>query len=248
VLIAAGICAVLAVIAFFVARHNRSRRQRFVDVPTYDAVQIGQVAGDAEGMRVELKGTAAPGEGGPVTAPLTSTPCVWYRTRTSVRTRRTTRDSDGNTRTTQNDRTLSEETSDTAFALRDATGTVVVDPRGATIDQPREVADRFERGAPNVSVRLGPITIGGDGDVIGYRYEEWVIREGDPLYVLAGAYGDGARGEVRAPRAGEYLISLRSEEDLVSSAGRWSTIFGVAAGVLGVAAVVLAVLGIVALL
>ncbi|HWH14001.1 MAG TPA: GIDE domain-containing protein [Miltoncostaeaceae bacterium] len=244
-LIAAAICAVLAVLAFLGARHNRGRLRRFAEVPTYDAAQIGQVAADAPGMRVELKGRAGAGPGGPVTAPLTESPCVWYRTRTSVRTRRTSRDSEGRTRTTQSDQTLSDETSKTPFMLVDASGAVPLDPDGASIDQPREVADRFERGAPSVSVRIGPVTLGGDGDVIGYRYEEWVIREGDPLYVLGGAHGDAERPEVRKPRDGQYLISLRSEEELMESAGKWGTVFVLSAAALAVAALVLAVLGVV---
>ena len=214
-------------------------------MPTYDAAQIGGLAADAAGMRVELKGRAAAPDGGPLTSPLTSTPCVWYRTRTSVRTRETTRDSEGRSRTSEQERTLSQEASEVAFALADDTGTVAVDPRGANIDQPRQVADRFERSQSGVTVNLGPVTLRGDGDVLGYRHQEWVIREGDPLYVLAGAWGDPARGEVRAPRTGEYLISLRSEEELVSSAGRWSTGFAIAGAVLAVAAVALAVAGII---
>jgi hypothetical protein len=80
-----------------------------------------------------------------------------------------------------------------------------------------------------------------DGGTLGFRYQEWIIRPGARLYVH-GVVSD-ATGRPSFAKDGRFIISSRSEEEIVGQAesvARWTTIAG---GVLAVAAVVLVVAG-----
>lgn len=74
--------------------------------------------------QVELVGQVFPFEGRPLRAPLTGNPCLWYRYRIEKYQRR-----GKNSQWKEVEKGVSEQ----AFELRDATGSCLIDPRGADV-------------------------------------------------------------------------------------------------------------------
>jgi hypothetical protein len=130
---------------------------------------------------VELSGLALNGPEGPVAAPLSGSPCVWYRFRVEKRA------GDGKWKVV--DRGASEA----PFILRDDTGECVVYPKGADVMGSRSrrwTGDRPLRGAATTtgvlaSVRAFSAWLDGIG-LAGarYRYTEQRIGVGVQLHVL----------------------------------------------------------------
>ena len=111
------------------------------------------------------------------------------------------------------------------FRLRDATGAILVDPEGAEIETVQAV-ERFEPGEWSGDViSFGGFTLSLGGAraanrrTLGYRFQEWVTPLGHAAYVLGTARD--LNGELRVCRSPEgksrFLVSLRSEEELVRS-------------------------------
>lgn len=145
----------------------------------------------------ECCGRAGPGPRGLLTAPLSSRKCVWYRS--LVVRERPSRET-GTIRKVE-----SENTSDAPFTLDDGSGSVLVDPRRADVDAPRQVHEHTESG------RLGRTR----------HYHEWIIAAGDEIYVLGAAALRDAGPTLASPRGrGRLLISTRREEELASSSRR----------------------------
>ncbi len=179
----------LAAFALFAGFSGLRRMRLIEDVPT------ARVRSAPQGY-VELVGTARMLGGEPIVAPLSNTPCCWFRYRVE---RRAGRDW----------RTVQSGTSDGIFVIRDDTADCVVDPDGA------EVTSRHKRtwsdhgdgwGGAAVHMRLpslgrtadlvvdlGGKVLEGLGSGVGeYRYSEAVILEGDPLYAIGQFHTLGA--------------------------------------------------------
>jgi hypothetical protein len=161
-----SIAALVAIALFsFWAAFNNLRRARVIeDTPT------SRIRSAAQGF-LELQGVAELMDGQPILAPLTGTRCAWYRYKIEKHQR------SGKSR---NWVVKEQGTSDELFLLRDDTGECVVDPEGAKVtpsgkdiwygDSERPV------GGPAGAQRW----FGGNR----YRYSEWRILAGDPLYAI----------------------------------------------------------------
>ncbi|MDZ4859954.1 MAG: GIDE domain-containing protein [Candidatus Hydrogenedentes bacterium] len=136
---------------------------------------------------VEFEGKAEAVDGQTVTAPLTLSPCCWYRMRIEKLVRNTS-DSARSTNWT----TVRDETSAAPFLVRDASGVCVVDPAGADVT-PTDKSDWYgaveepeDRNPPRV--RVGESDSGwvhfDTGPNSKYRYREERIYDGDPIFVL----------------------------------------------------------------
>jgi hypothetical protein len=213
---------------------------------------------------VELKGTVGCDQ--PVTGELSGQVAAICDSRVVrvVESRHEVRDSNGSTRTEwrKTEEVVSQNRREAIFYLDDGTGRVRVLPGGAKLDL-EKVVDRFEPpggaeqglgdkltvgyGAFRVAVGGLAMAMGGHRRTVGYRFEERILPVGKPLYAL-GEVADLDDGLVlRKPekKGGSYLLSLKSEAELVASASkaaRWMAVGGVALGVLGG---VLAVIGLV---
>jgi hypothetical protein len=84
---------------------------------------------------------------------------------------------------------------------------------------------------------------GGSSGTLGFEYEEWVIRPGARLYVHGEVSDASGRVAFAKPDKGRYIISTRSEEQIVGSAERGATIARVITGVLLVAGIALVIAG-----
>jgi hypothetical protein len=169
----------LTAVAFYLLRRGTRafwRLRTVTDTPT------ARVQSAPQGY-VELAGLARR-EGPLLAAKLTGTPCLWYRYRIEQR------QASG-----RSDRwmTLERAESEAPFRLADASGTCLIDPRGAELS-PRRYK-RWTGPSRDPSMRTGR---GADwlGLLVGegrYRFTEERIVSGDPLYVL---------GRLETPRRG----------------------------------------------
>jgi len=188
----------------------------------------------------------------PLTSEMSGTACVWYR---STVTREyeesyTERDSDGKTRsgTRRGTETVSKNERRTPFLVRDETGAVEVEPDGAPVEGVK-VLSKFEQGDRGSTLSIGSFrlslgAIGGGRRTIGYKLEELALPVGARVYVLGEARDDGGRLRVARPAAkgGRFIITVKSEEQLVESARTGSRVTTVISAVCAVAAIVLFVL------
>jgi hypothetical protein len=157
-------------------------------------------------------------------------------------------DTDGKSRQVEKTRIVAQHESQEPFLVRDATGTIPVDPRGADFDEPFSLVDKFERNRSdidlgdskwaNIAEQLAKSSIRG-----GIEHEEWGIPVGQQLYVLAEANDRSGTLTMSRPEHGRFLISTQTEEDLRESAGNTVAIATSIAAVAGIAGVVLIVLG-----
>jgi hypothetical protein len=175
-------------------------------------------------------GQAQPGPDGPLTAPLSETPCVYFH----MEVRRRYRDS----RSEQTE-VVSDYRSAPLFRLVDATGSVLVNPVGAAVDAELVVnrfePEQFEGTAANVVAAVGSLM--GVGTT-GYEKREWVLRPGTRLYVLGEATDLGTEVLVGQPGDEDaFTISRRSQAALVTGARRTQRVNmwgGLLAAVVGV--------------
>jgi len=107
------------------------------------------------------------------------------------------------------------------FLVDDTTGQILVDPEGAEFVA-EQVVSRFEPGGDNAAgeIRLGSFSLAlpslsGDRRTLGYRFEEEAIPVGRDIYVLGEAAETNGELRVRKPREGQFIISLKDEEELV---------------------------------
>lgn len=168
--------AMAALLSLYFSFRNLHRARLIEDTPT------SRIRSAHQGY-VELIGEAAIMKGEPILAPLSSTPCCWWRYKVEQK----------------NDkgwRTQRTGMSDSLFLLQDETGECIIDPEGAQVS-PSEKNIWY---GPNATPSAGPDrgvgtsqsqyrmmginisvhnTFGGD-----YRYTEETIMPGDPLYAI----------------------------------------------------------------
>jgi hypothetical protein len=257
VLIAGIVLLLVAVGAFLFARHQRGKARTATATETMSCGDIARLsdgvasevgAGDFT-QRCEAVGAAQAGPHGLVDAPESKLDAVWVRTKVvhkyweMVETR-----TDGRTTRTRQEReeTVSENESTTPFALGDDTGSVLIHPEGADIDRPEQVVDRFDQRSTAERAGDGFVSAllrsGQDSGTLGFQHQEWIIRPGTELYVQ-GEVADrtGALVFARPRDKGDFVISTRSEEEIVAGAERNAKLAlggAVVAAVLGVILVI----------
>lgn len=263
-LIAGIILIVVAIILFFVRRSQQARHLdiRFAQTTTAkDLVELAKSVqegvGRAGGFRqpVELKGTIQSET--ELLSEIAKVPCVYYRadvtreyeevyTETNPETKQVER------KTRRLNEAVSSNSRMVNFYLQDATGKVLVNPKGAELGR-ETVVDRFEAYRPggSGSIAFGDFhfTLPGSfssGGTLGYRFHEEILPVGRSAYILGEASDSSSQLIVQKPaEKGRFIISLKSEEELVRSAAttvQW-TLYG--AILCGIAGVVLVVIGLI---
>jgi hypothetical protein len=210
---------IVAVVAL-VASLRACRRKRLIDnLPT------SKTQGVFIGL-VELKGTAQCEQ--PLTSFLAETPCVYYSYEVEERWSRlvTTTESDGRggTRTVTTREsgwtTVDSQTNATPFYVQDDTGSLLIRPEGARIEA-LEVFDRECSSWDPLYHAKGPASGIIDSDNV-RRFSERAIPVQSPLFIVGQAR---ERTDVVAPeiaadaKASEFLISVRSQEQVSSGLG-----------------------------
>ena len=237
-----GVCVLVAVIGFFVMGAARRKQADIVGTETYTAAEIADTykTSKEEGLDgsfsfpCELKGTVA--AEGYLTAPLSGKRGVWYRSLVE-RQRQVTElvaDAQGRRqrRVSQVWETVSDETDAVDFYVVDGSGRTKVAVRGAEIIGAPIVHDRFE---PEVGL--------GDNRVLGYRKQEWLIPEGANIYALGVVTDAGGELAMRKSGADRFIVSLKSEQELVRELTGRVKVWRVLTPVLGIVGVLLVAAG-----
>jgi len=185
---------------------------------------------------------------GALTAPESGREVVWHRTLLTEHYTTTETDSEGKSRQVDKTRVVAQHESQEPFVVRDATGEIVVDPRGADLDNPFEFVDKFERNSSNIDLcdsKWANIAeqFAKAGVQGGIQHQEWGIPVGQQLYVLAEANDRSGTLTMSRPEKGRFTISTKTEEELRDSAGTTVAIATSIAVVVGVIGVVLLALG-----
>jgi len=200
---------------------------------------------------VQIKGKVVCDE--PLRGELSDTPAAIFETKVEriVERQEQRRDSQGNYRThwTKRTESLSSNRREAVFYVDDGTGRLRVKPGGKSVDLIK-VVDRFE--APgaieqmsggNLNVGYGRFRMsvgagfGGGSRTVGYKFEERILPVGQHVYILAEAADTDDEGLVLRPPTDEqkdrpFLLSTKTEEELIRSTERSSMIQKVAGAVL----------------
>nr|PZN11518.1 MAG: hypothetical protein DIU75_24205 [Mycolicibacterium hassiacum] len=210
------------------------RRRVMAATPTIGAGDVALVADAGREVRVEVTGEAAPGPDGLLTAPLSGTPCVWYRTSIARMYEKWETDRNGNRRQVSGRNILCDQRSSEPFLVTDVSGQVPVYPGKDAPDGAERVIDQREYARGRLADRAREIGVrameSGPGTTRGHHYQEWVIRPGTQLYVL-GAVRASEGIAIREPHDAPFIISTRDEETLSRSA-RLQSIAGYVLGAL----------------
>ncbi|MCP9950727.1 E3 ubiquitin ligase family protein [Actinomadura madurae] len=161
-------------------------RLRFRSLRRAVATSCAGVAGLPGGVPCQVSGTAQAVQ----PAPFSGTPCAWYRVRATAKTR-------------SGKRVFMDEKSAAPFPLQDESGRFTVDPGTAAVDGAVRTMDerRPEHGSlPGLTTE----------EVSEYRYEEWILPAGRPLYILGTATG-GSIG--KDEKTGQYSITTRTRRE-----------------------------------
>jgi len=209
----------IAIFALWASLHACYRRRLIDNLP------VSKTQGVFIGL-VELKGTAECEK--PLVSYLAASPCVYYafdiEERWSRLVTETVRDEKGNMRTVTRRESgwtsVASRTESTPFYLQDDTGSVQVLPEGARI----EAAGVFSQTcSPFDALYYGKGPAGGiiDSDHV-RRFTESVIALHAPLFLVGQARErkDMVAPEIAAdPKASDYLISTRTQEQVSSGLG-----------------------------
>ena len=209
----------LGAVLLWLAMRSKRLQRLMVDLPTSKTANV------FIGLN-ELKGTAETGM--PLTSYLAESNCVYYQYRVSEKWRRVVTerytDSNGRSRT----RTRVETGWDTVasggdmmrFMLRDDHGALRIDPEGATVEPVTVFSQSCGRSHP-LYYGKGPRRAVMNS-VHRRQFTEHAIPLGQALYVLGQARerDDVIAAEIAThPDAPEFLISSRSEEEIIRSRG-----------------------------
>jgi hypothetical protein len=205
---------------------------------------------------LEIKGLSK--SDNPLTSEIAKQQCVYY-SMSVIREYEETyqeKDSNGNyvTKTRRAEDTISSNTQSIPFYVEDDTGKVLVNPNGASIDA-QQVVDKFEPGERQAGASLSfgafSITLSAPASptrTLGYRFRESIIPLDRKLYVLGEATDTSGELAIQRPRekGKKFIVSMKSEEELVRSAEstiKWTLYAAIACDVIGVILIIVSILG-----
>lgn len=254
-----GIAVLLvALVCGYAARRSSARADVMESTETLPVAELRtlhQAAAEAAGSghfrhRCEVTGTARAHKNGTLTSELQKLDCVWHKHKVTRRTRERYRDSNGHHRTRTQNRVVSEHSSSTAFFVQDDTGKMVIRPGNEDVAGAEKVLDRFDphsrsRG-PSINIGSLHVGLGGGDRTVGYKREEWIVRPGSRFFVNGEAADPDGTLAIGAPEdGGPFVLSAKSEKELLRDENNRVLGFGIGTGVAAVAGAALVVLGIV---
>lgn len=180
----------------------------------------------------------------PLISELSQSTCVYYRMHVAREYEETyyVRDEKGHThrRTRTGSTTVASNQRSVPFFVKDKTGTIRVDPTGAEMVTEKALS-RYE--TTQGQVRIGDFSIfipafDGGRRVLGYRFEEEIIPNNRDIYILGAATErEGELCMVNPQESGQYMISLKSEEELTKSkqsSAKWALVGAVGCSIVGI--------------
>ncbi len=226
----AGVLLVLGVVLIAVGKRQSAFKLTMSQTPTTPIDDLKEL------QHAEIKGVASCDQ--PLEAPYSNVSCVFYSY--ALQRRERSRSSSGSTSYTW--RTIDSGAARVPFTLTDSTGSVTVDPEGASVDAPVVVKRPVRSGDSIESLPDGPLkTVLSGVSMLAttpHRVTVRAVPVDRELYVL----GDVQRGADRelqvAKGENKFFISTRSEEQLAKSFGRKSVLFYFLGAVFVIGAVV----------
>ncbi|MFC9739891.1 GIDE domain-containing protein [Streptomyces noursei] len=247
---------VVAVCCAFLARLANTRArvmERTETLPVEEVRALHEAAAAAAGAghfryRCEVVGQARPHKNGALRSELENEECVWHRHKITRKYEERYRDGNGNRRRRTSTEVVSAHSSSTAFFVEDATGRLVIRPGDEEFIGAEKVLDRFDPHADGGNrLNIGPLSLdlGGGNGTLGYRREEWIVRPGSRCFVHGEASDAGGGLALGAPaEGGVFVLSVKSEEELLRAENNRVLGYGIGAGLAALAGAVLLVLGI----
>lgn len=209
-------------------------------------------------QEAELKGTITCPN--PLRAELSNQPCVWYSYTVSREYEETILASDSEGRQVQQIRRGSEvvasNTRSCLFELQDSTGKIWVDPEGAEI-QSLKSHSSFQPGDLSSGMRIGNFILNaalglsaGGRQTLGFRSEEHILPVDKAAFVLGEASDGDGQLKIRKPekKGALFLISTKSEEEIVKGAMGAETGFLIGSIILGIGGLTALIFGIINIL
>jgi hypothetical protein len=233
-----GVVLILGAVGLFIASCAQTRRRAQIQsTETSTSRQLAERAAGAGGpgsfrQAAEVKGTIECAD--PLVSELSGTSCIAYTMEVTREYEEQYWHNDQNGNKVQGTRRGTDRVAHAArrvaFAVRDAAGSIAVDPDGAKLVD-EEVFSQYRPGdgfGPSFQVGNGSFSLstfaalGAGRRTIGYRFVERAIPVGRAVYVLGEATDEGGALRVRKPAALglSFLVSLKSEEQLLQSTGR----------------------------
>lgn len=210
-------------VTFFMGRGEKAKSTAMAVADTHTAQELNEIHSrvvgtlDADALAEQCEITGVIECDTPLTAPLSKKTCVAYNHTISREYEEevTETDSDGKrkTSTRRGSETVESNNRRVKFWVRDSSGQTLVDPEGAAIDlrnsgERFETADDDERGSKRRRT-------------LGYRTTESILSVGSPVYVLGCAVdfqGQPMMSHHPRDKTQKFIISWKSEQELVGAA------------------------------
>ena len=174
----------------------------------------GEIAKIAPGTFVEVKGTIRCER--PITAEFSKQACVYHKSEVVREEVYYERDSDGKSRRKTREHILKSNVRHAPFVVEDASGKVVVNAEGATVEAVKVHDENVSSGTSNL-VSLAADLLGAGGGTLHHR--ESVLQPDIPAYVLGIVQGDHSIGAAAKDAAvKDFVISHKSEEERTKEA------------------------------
>ena len=235
-----------------------STAKELSEAASYVAERLGE-AGSFSRI-ANLNGTVK--SDAPLISEVAQQPCVYYEMRVTreyeefrgIHSRRARRVR----RPRRRSETVASNSQRIPFTIEDATGRIAVDPEQADIDGVK-VVDRFEPasspggsllrfGAFSIDLGNQPFGLASGSRTLGYHLQEKLIPTERRVYVLGEARDDAGKLAIQKPReqGKEFIISLKSQDELISStesAMKWLMAAVVTSGAAGAGLIVAGLAG-----
>ncbi len=256
-MIAVGIFVLVIGLALLYWRHLEQMKVAQIRGTRTSTAQELKDGAVSTGKAVEVKGNILCDS--PLVAPLSGKQCVWFTCESRERievtyfeTNQQTKQQEAKTKTEH--RVVRSDKSMVPFWIQDSTGRVMVRPEDAEIDG-ITVVDRFDQ-APASSIgqvfATGGLTAGyvsslppldSNHRILGVEHKEVIFPVGQPGYVLGELHSGGEAPTIakRVKSDVTFVISTKSEEELVADAESrvfWLLIAGGVVSLCGVALIV----------
>lgn len=166
-----GTVIVTALISFYFFARNWKRLRIIEDTPT------AKLRSAHQGY-IEVEGKGQPIDDRPIYAPLSNHPCLWYRSEIA---QQETITENGRTQTRWN--VVYKAVSDGRFRLTDGVNSCFVDPSDAEVNGDEKLVWYGNTEWPTRTQILESQSIV-HAMTNSYRYSEWLILPGQPLYIL----------------------------------------------------------------
>lgn len=231
-------------------RINRLERTETMTISDLRALQeaAAEAAGPGHFRYVcEVEGPARAHRNGLITSQLQEIQCVWHRHKITRKYEEYRRDNKGRRRKETRHEVVSQHRSETAFFVQDSSGRVVIRPGASEVVGASKPLDKFvQQQGSRSGLRIGPLSFSSGGGTIGFKHEEWVLPEGGKLFVHGEANDVNGYLEIGKPSdGGDFIISAKSEEELLRGENKELMLGGVVTGLLLLGGMVLVVLGVV---